>query len=161
MRAACASRIRGIRAIRTAIGENHRFLRRFSLPPNPRRNFLQKETKETKVLSAQRKPSSFSSLPSVCVIRELTSVAAEPRWAIRGLKLARLPLWLVATPRDLTFYLGNPISSILKILFILSNPPSTLRPLQRCLASGTENIRVHSCPFVVNIRRWLRQLTGE
>jgi hypothetical protein len=23
------------------------------------------------------------------------------------------------------------------------------------------NIRIHSCPFVVNIRRWLRQLTGE
>src|SRR5262249_29305991 len=28
-------------------------------------------------------------------------------------------------------------------------------------ASGTKNIGVHSCPFVVKIRRWLRQLIGE
>ena len=27
--------------------------------------------------------------------------------------------------------------------------------------SARYNIRVHSCLFVVNIRRWLRQLTGE
>jgi hypothetical protein len=23
------------------------------------------------------------------------------------------------------------------------------------------NIRIHSCPFVVTLRRWLRQLIGE
>jgi len=27
--------------------------------------------------------------------------------------------------------------------------------------SARYNIRVHSCPFVVNIRRWLRLTTGE
>jgi hypothetical protein len=33
------------------------------------------------------------------------------------------PASLGATHRAFTFYLGNPISSILKILFILSKPP--------------------------------------
>jgi hypothetical protein len=27
--------------------------------------------------------------------------------------------------------------------------------------NGSEAIRVHSCPFVVKIRRWLRLTTGE
>ena len=27
--------------------------------------------------------------------------------------------------------------------------------------TGRYNIRVHSCVFVVNIRRWLRLMTGE
>ena len=52
------------------MGQIRRVLRRFFWA-NPRRNFLQKETKETKVLTSQRNPSSFSSLPSACFIREL------------------------------------------------------------------------------------------
>ncbi len=40
-------------------------------------------------------------------------------------------------PRSFTFYLGNPISSILKILFVLSKHPYDLcNPWSFCLRSG-------------------------
>jgi hypothetical protein len=41
----------------------------------------------------------------------------------KSIETRSAPASLGATHRAFTFYLGNPISSILKILFILSKPP--------------------------------------